>query len=409
MQIPAMGSMQEEKEEMHSLLQEKRQIEDKLSAAGGKDSGPLLALCSDFLDIVYDISSLEGKRGEIEHSAFMTKVKFSRKVRRKAKDLGIFEQELVSQYDLGHISLGHARKMADAIKFLRSGKAPKAREQAEEFYSLAEIGERRKEINGILSKRQEQLIRAKREAQALLSDFEWLLGEPPPDLAAAGRHIERQGILSSLENIRSSHIDSLMHMPLALLLKKMQEEKLWELGFPILPPEQSDQLLSFLGKFGLESKSAPELLELSSQSQQKLGHIFQDAHGFRRDFAAHRAFLEKVASPSSHGFLSMELADPRLLSYLSAHSQQAREAAGRLPGLEATAHSDRAEWARANKISEKKAALSGRDKSSLQKSLEDILALERALEGGPQGAEAEENKKGKGLLDSLLSLFGRKN
>ena len=54
------------------------------------------------------------------------------------------------------------------------------------------------------------------------------------------------------------------------------------------------------------------------------------------------------------------------------------------------------------------AALPGLDKSSLQKSLSDILVLENALEAGPQKAEAGGQEKGKGLFDSLMDFFGIK-
>src|SRR3989338_3183886 len=112
-----------EKEALSSLVLEKRQIEEKLSAATGgqgRDSSHMLDLCADLSDMLEEVSDISSKRHQKDHAAFDTKVKFYHRVRRKAKDLKNFEIDVVREYDLGHLSLEHGRRMVSAAKLLKS-------------------------------------------------------------------------------------------------------------------------------------------------------------------------------------------------------------------------------------------------------------------------------------------------
>ena len=116
--------------EVRALVQEKRQIEEKLRLAGGDDFHHLLNDCSDLSDIIDEIEDVSSQMGEKEHAAFEAKIKFSRKVRRKAKDLKNFEQHLVSEYENRHITLEHGKRMVSIIKLLRSKSVERAKREA---------------------------------------------------------------------------------------------------------------------------------------------------------------------------------------------------------------------------------------------------------------------------------------
>ena len=105
-----------ERKEIESLVREKQEAEGTLAAAGGNGYKFLLEDCSDLADIIDGISEISAKKSEKQHAAFETKVKFSRKIRRKAKDLKNFEQKLIWDYDNKRISLENGRKMVEIIK-----------------------------------------------------------------------------------------------------------------------------------------------------------------------------------------------------------------------------------------------------------------------------------------------------
>ena len=149
LETPLLG----EKKEIESLVSEKREAEEKLVAAGGKDYRFLLEDCADLADIIDDIQEISSKKDEKLHAAFDTKIKFSRKIRRKAKDLKNFEQKLVFDYDSKRISLENGRKMVEIIKLCRSNKPDKARLEAERFYSLLELDERLASANETLERK----------------------------------------------------------------------------------------------------------------------------------------------------------------------------------------------------------------------------------------------------------------
>src|SRR3989344_6923179 len=194
-----------EKEAISSLVLEKRQIEEKLrSAAGGKDFSFMLGLCSDLSDMLEEVSDIAAKRHQKEHAAFDTKVKFYRRARRKAKDLGNFEMELVREFESQHISLEHGRRMVSIVKLLKSRDVEKARRDAEEFYLLLEMGARLELINEELSRKRVQAERARRGIVEQLSALEWLGNQPEPDLGKAARNEQKAHLLEILQTIRLS-------------------------------------------------------------------------------------------------------------------------------------------------------------------------------------------------------------
>ena len=399
--------MEDSRQETVSLVREKRQIEEKLSAAGGKDFSFLLQDCADLLDMIEEIRDVSSKRGKKEHAAFESKIKFSRKVRRKAKDLGIFEQRLVQEYDSKHISLEHGRKMAAIIKLLRSNSVEKAERGAAEFCELHEMGARLGIVSDLLSKKRTQAERARRSASERLADIEWLEKEPPLDTGRIGRQEERMRLLGGLEKTRLGFIQSLRSMPLALLLEKARADGLGKCGFPEIPAHEAEALSAYLRKSGLEQKSCGQLLEMTGLSEQKLGHLGIELAGFRKEIAGRQAYFAGIMSLHASRFLALEPGASQALAYLSGHSEEAKKAAARLEELGRTADDDGREWARKLQIEQKKAALAGAEKSVLIATLQELDEIEGILDG--KAAVAPEQKKEKrGVLKSILEIFESK-
>ncbi|MFA6328145.1 MAG: hypothetical protein WCY41_01735 [Candidatus Micrarchaeia archaeon] len=388
--------------EVRALVLEKRRIEGKLALAGGEDFHFLLEDCTDLSDIIDEIEDVSSQMQEKEHAAFESKVKFSRKIRRKAKDLKNFEQHLVSEYENKHITLEHGKRMVSIIKLLRSKSTDKARREAAEFYSFLEMGARLEIVDGMLLKKKAQLERTRREAEAKLSGLEWLENEPAIDAERVKRHDEMARLEGQLSKIWQSHVQALKSMPLGALLGKMKEGELGKMGFPELSAQDADALAAFLKQARLEGKSAGQLHEMVGESEQKLRHLGVDLPLFRQEVAARRSFLFGIMSFS---------ADSRApgLACLPGHDESARKIAERLSELGKTKSEDEKEWARAERIMRKRAELAGVDRASLEKSIAGLRALEEVLDGKAEPAEAEGSGKeeGRGIAGTILKLLGR--
>jgi hypothetical protein len=92
-------------------------------------------------------------------------------------------------------------------------------------------------------------------------------------------------------------------------------------------------------------------------------------------------------------------------SYLSAHDGEAKKSLERLRELDKTRHEDEKEWSRANRIKQAKAEFDGKDRPALLKSLQELEALQRVLDG--KAEPAGEERKGD-FLGSLRKLLGGK-
>lgn len=384
----------EDDKEVHSLVLEKRQIESKLTLAGGDDFHFLLQDCSDLSDIIDEIEDVSSQMGEKEHAAFESKIKFSRKIRRKAKDMKNFEQHLVSEYENKHITLEHGKRMVSIIKLLRSKSTDKARREAAIFYEFMEMGARLEIVNDLLLKKRAQVEREARDVEANLSDIEWLEKEPPVDEEKVKRHHEAAHLQEELSKIWQAHVQALKALPMAELLKK---EGLEKIGFPEISAQEAGSLTAFLQKSRLEAKTAQELHEMAGESEQKLRHLGLDLPLFRQEVAARRSFL----------FNMMSFSREPDIAYLSAHDEHARKLAERRAELEKTKDADEKEWERAEKIGQKKTELSGANKASLEKSLQELHALQDVLNGKAEPAGTGESEEGKGIISSILKLFGK--
>ena len=392
--------MEGELEEARALVAEKRGIEAKLSSAGGKEPRFLLEDCSDLADMIDEIDEVGSKRGEKEHAAFDAKIKFSRKIRRKAKDLKNFEQHLVSEYESGHITLDIGKRMVSIIKLLRASNADKARREAEEFYGFLEMGSRLEIIDGMLLKKRAQLERAKRSVDERLAGVEWLENELPVDKGKAGRHERGMELREKLFGAWAARVHSLKSMPMEKLLLEMREGELGKIGFPHLPAGEAGELEAYLRSAKLETKNAQQLHEMAGQSEQRLRHLGLDLAAFRREVADRKHFLFSVMSFPAQAPGAHELA------YLSAHDENARKMGEELAGLEKTGEEDVKEWGRAERIKKKREELGGDDRAPLEKSLKELSALQDALDGKDAPAKADEGDKGKGIAGSILKLFG---
>jgi len=389
--------MDSDSKEVHSLVLEKRRVEAKLTLAGGDDSHFLLQDCSDLSDIIDEIEDVNSQMGEKEHAAFESKLKFSRKIRRKAKDLKNFEQHLVSEYESGHITLEHGKRMVSIIKLLRSKSTDKARREAKEFYDFLEMGARLEIVDGLLLKKRAQVEREARAVSAQLSGIEWLEKEPPVDEERVKRHHEAAQLEEELSKMWQAHVQELKSMPLCKLLGKMKEEELGKIGFPEISKHEAEAMASFLQKSRLEAKTAQELHEMAGESEQKLRHLGLDLPSFRQEVAARRSFL--------FGIMSFSRAPD--FTYLSAHDEHARKLVERLAELEKTKDADEREWARANRIKQKKEELAGANKAALEKSLQELRALQDVLDGKAEPAKDKENEKGNGIVGLIMKLFGK--
>ena len=332
-------------------MREKRQIEAKLTAAGGQDFNFLLEDCADLSDLIEEMREVNQKRSQKEHAAFDTKVKFSRKIRRKAKDLNKFEQGLTPQYEKKQITFEHGKKMATIIKQLRFGHVEDAEALAGEFYALLEMGERLEMIEDSLSKKRAQVERAKRGVLEQLAEVESLQSELALDLEKIGRHDEKARLGGRLAQEWSDHLQSLKSGPLIELLGKMREASFGGLAFPQISAADAESMAAFLKKTGLESKSAAQLYEMAGESDQKLRHYEMDLAGFRQEVVARRAFLFGITSYQPAGLPEITTDSPALAGL----SPQAHEMAARLVELGKTAEADEKEWERAEKMKEKKA------------------------------------------------------
>ncbi len=395
-----------EKREIESLVQEKVQIEGKLVAAGGKQYSFLLQDCEDLADMIDEISEVSSKRDKKKYAAIDVKVKFSRKVRRKAKDLNNFEKHLVQEYDNKHITLEHGRKMAEIIKLLRSSNAEEAKSEAAQFYRLLEMGKRLLIVNELLLKKRAQAERAKRSLSMQLSDLEWLEKGPQPDMEKAGRHIEMMKHGEKLAEIRLSCIRALQSMPLEELLAKISKERLDKLGFPEISTQGAESLAAFLQKAGLKEKTSRQLYDISGQNEKRLQHIGIDLAGFRA-VIEQKHFLRQVMNLHSTDFLP--ISDLAVLAYLSKQSQEAKAAAGRFIELGKTAEEDSGEWERTKKIGQMKEKLAGIEKAALEKSLHELKGLQAVLDGKAEpAATPSKEKKEEGIIKSIMEFFKSK-
>ena len=390
--------MGDDEKEVHSLVREKKQIEDKLTLAGGNDFRFLLEDCADLSDMIDEIEDVSSQMHEKEHAAFESKIKFSRKVRRKAKDMLNFEQHLVSEYESKHITLEHGKRMVSIIKLLRSKSTDKAKREAKEFYDFLEMGARLEIVDDLLLKKRAQTERAKRGVEAQLSDIEWLEKEPPVDEEKVKRHDERAQIDEQLSKIWQAHVQALKSLSMAELLKKMKDEGLGKLGFPEISGQEADSLTSFLQKNRLEAKTAQDLHEMAGESEQKLRHLGLDLQLFRQEVAARRSFL----------FAIMSFSRAPDFTYLSVHDESAQKLIEIFSELGKTREEDEKEWACANKIKQKKEELAGADKASLERTLTELRALQDVLDGKAEPVESKENEKGTGIVGSILKFLGGK-
>ena len=389
-----------------ALAREKQQIEAELRLAGGDDFHFLLEDCSDLSDIIDEIDEVNSKMGEKEHAAFEAKVKFSRKIRRKAKDLKNFEQHLVQEYDNKHITLEHGKRMVSIIKLLRSKKVDDARREAKEFYEFLEMGARLAIIDDLLLKKRAQIERAKRGAEARLSDLEWLEKEPPVDESKVKRHEELSQLNVELLKTWAAHVQALKSMPLCVLLGKMKGDELGKIGFPEIAEKDAEQLVVFLQKHGLSAKSAEELHEMAGQSEQKLRHSGMDLALFRQEVVARKAFLFEIMTFSADS-CALTAGSPAL-AYFSENDEGARKLVERLSELEKSNGEDNAEWERARRINERREALSGADKASVDNELQKLRTLVDVLDGKAAPTDAEKSEKEKGIVGALLKLLGGK-
>lgn len=395
--------MENDGQEVHSLVQEKRRLEAKLKLAGGDDFHHLLQDCSDLSGIIDEIEEVSLKMNEKEHAAFDAKVKFSRKVRRKAKDLNNFEQHLVKEYENKRITLEHGRKMVSIIKLLRSKDTAKARREAGEFYSFLEMGSRLEVLDDLLLKKRAQFERARHGVEEKLSGLEWLENEPPVDEGKVKRHEEWLQLEQKLSKMWQTHLQSLKSMPLCALLGKMNEGELGKFGFPTLPASEAEALAAFLQKSRLEANSAEQLYEMTGQNEQKLRHLVLDLPSFRQEVAARRDYLFGIMS------LHAPEMDERALAYLSASDEGARKPAEHLAELGKTSEEDGKEWQRAGKIRQKREELAGENKAALEKTLRELRALEGILDGKAAPEETEKGKEGRGgLIGSFIKFLGKR-
>jgi hypothetical protein len=395
--------MDENAKEIHSLVKEKGQLEAVLIPAGGNDFHFLLDDCADLTDIIDEIEDVSSQMSEKEHAAFEAKIKFSRKIRRKAKDLKNFEQHLVSEYENGHITLEHGKRMVSIIKLLRSKSVGKAKREAKEFYGFLENGARLGVINDLLLKKRAQVERAKRTVSEQLSGLEWLEKEPPIDNEKVKRHDEGAQLGEKLSKIWSNYAQTLKSMRVAELLRKMKGEGLGKLGFPELPSKEAETLAAFLQQAGLEAKTAGQLYDMAGQSEQLLRHLELDLPLFRQEVVARRAFLFGIMSFSIDS-RALDMS-PAVRAYLSGHDESARKIVERLAELEKTMEQDMEEWERASRIKQKREELAGADRAALDKTLQELCALEDVLDGKAAPEEAGESEKGKGIICSLLKFL----
>jgi len=406
--------LQSEKEEIESLVRENAAMERKLAGTGGEDTEVLLGLCADLEDIIGDISEISAKKDTIGHAAFETKVKFSHKLRRKSKDVGRFEQTIVREFDAGRISLEHGKKMAEVLKLLKSNDIGKAMQKAEEFRELLSINEELKLNWEMLVKKRAQVERGRRELSTKLSDIEWLEKEAAPDREKIGRHEERMRLLGEIRTIRTRYAGTLSSMPLPQLLEKAKQENLGRLGFPPIHENDAAQLLHFLNKEGMGSKTAAQLLEMCGFDQTRLRHMLPDHAGFRREVGARKAYLEQAASLDKGAFLADD-SDAGLrqcLAHLASQFPEAGRIASSLEELEKTSGEDTREWERSQEIVRRKAELAGADKHGLQQKLRELQTLQNILDGKKDEAPSHADAKGKkpekgrkGILGGLFNLL----
>ena len=399
------NNMDNDAKEVHALALEKRRIDAKLTLAGGDDFHFLLQDCSDLSDIIDEIEDVSSQMGEKEHAAFEAKIKFSRKIRRKAKDMKNFEQHLVSEYENRHITLEHGKRMVSIIKLLRSKSVDKARREAKEFYEFMEMGARLAAIDDLLLKKKAQLERAARTVSEKLSDMEWLEKELPVDEQKAKRHEEKVQLDEQLSKMWLARVQTLKNMPMAPLLEKMNQEGLGTLGFPKISEHDAKSMAAFLKQSKLEAKSAQELHEMAGHSEQLLRHLGVDLPSFRHEVASRRSFLFGIMSFAPDA-CALEAGSPSL-AYLSAHDESARKLIGMRADLEKTEDGDNAEWERAQRIKLMKDGLSGADKASLEKSLREISDLQAIMDGNAAQAGMDESKDENGIVGSFLKLLGR--
>lgn len=408
--------------QIHILVREKSELEAKLLSAGGKDYFFLLEDCQELSEIIEDIKEISSKRSEKERAAFMEKVKFSRKIRRKAKDLAAFERRLVSEYENKRISLSHGRKMVEIIKLLRSSKLEEAQGKAGEFHSLLEMRERLALLDEQLSKKRAQAERARRVILEKISDISWLEEQPPIDMEKIRRHEQGERLREILLEARLEMIHSLQSMPLCELFGKYKEGELEKLGFPQIPAQEIDALSSFLKKSGLEKKSSLQLYEMLGFSKEKLSHLGIDLASFRQNVEEHKSFLLEISSLHLGDFLTDLSPDSASLSYLAKNSPEAKKAVDELALLSGTFAEDEKEWERRKFLEEKKKLVGGEIKPELEKLLEEIESVEMALNGkegeGKKSAEKAPDEKEdilptktgkeKGFLESFFGLFREK-
>jgi len=396
-----------EKEEIQRLVNEKKETEEKLAMVGGREFGFLLEDCADLSDIIENIREISGKRSEKERAAFESKVKFSRKIRRKAKDLRNFEQKVVEEFEKGHIPLEHGRKMVAIIKLLRSQDVEKAEREAEEFYAFLDMGDRLKEIDDLLSRKKAQIERNARMLLMQLSDLEWLEAQAKPDAEKIGRHEKRRNAQNALELARTEHLCALSAMPLCALIANERAEELLSMGMPMLERQTREALAAFLHKSGLEGKSASDLCSMAGESEQKLRHLGIDLAGFRQEIVGRKEFLSKIMFLRTGGFLD-DIADgSQAQEYLARHSNAAKHACEELLSLGGTAREDKAEWERAGLIQKKRAGLEGVGKAALVSELKEIEELKNIMEG-KAAAPNDEKREEKGIIAAFFGLFKKK-
>lgn len=398
-----------EKAEIARLVREKSEIEAKLAAVGGRQFSFLLEDCADLSDIIENIREVKSKRSEMERAAFESKIKFSRKIRRKAKDLRNFEQKVVAEFEQGHIPLEQGRKMVAIIKLLRSQDVEKAEREAEEFYGFLEMGDRLGEIGGLLSKKRAQIERSARLLTAQLSDLEWLDAQGEPDLEKAGRHEKRMKSREALSQAREECARALSSMPLCALIASERAGELLSLGLPMPGRQECEALDAFLRKSGLDGKTAAELLGMIGESEQKLRHLGIDLAGFRQEISGQRELLTEIMFLRNGRYFDDISEGSPALEYLLRHSNAARRARDGLSDAKGTAEEDEREWSKLKQIEKKRMGAGDAGKPGLERAIRELAEMTDILDG-KAAAKGDCAGKRPGMLETVLGLFkGKKS
>ncbi len=288
------------------LLKERAFLDEQARSFGGEKAATTLEIYSRANSLVSEFKELEGKAKEIENSDLATKIKFSRKTKKSAKEFWRMVREINDLHKNGKMDEGDAKRFGAVLEKVKAKKYADAETELGKFKRLellsqgvARSDSEFRELSKELESRINSLERELSESEASVS-MEELEKKSEKYLAA-------KKILEDYQLWRDRQVSKFKSMQARNLIKAcLANEDLFKMGLPRPKDEFSfEELGEFLtdSKIDADTKRVLELADLRTEDLKK--HLV-DHHMFKRLVNENSEWLESAEALEGTDFLSFD-------------------------------------------------------------------------------------------------------